>query len=49
MKASDEYSIPACQPCHYEYDFGKNYSREEKQGAWDRGYDEWKEDRKKAA
>ncbi len=45
LKASDNFTVPACYACHYQIDQGKNMTREEKFAAWDAAFARWKEDR----
>ena len=47
IKASDEYTIPACYFCHAEIDQGKTMSKEQKFSAWDMAFGQWKRDRAK--
>jgi hypothetical protein len=39
-KSNDCYSIPACPACHYWLDYGKA-SRQEKQAAFESGWEQW--------
>jgi len=37
-KTSDAMLAALCHPCHYEIDYGKDLSREEKKEIWDAAY-----------
>lgn len=38
-KAADVYFAASCPHCHFEIDHGKTLSREERQEAWQRGFE----------
>lgn len=41
LKVPDVLTVPACFHCHYEYDQGLIFTREEKRGFWNAAYAEW--------
>jgi hypothetical protein len=41
LKVPDLFTIPACSACHFEYDQGKRFTREEKRAMWNAGFEEW--------
>lgn len=38
IKAHDCFVVPACRPCHREFDQGRTMDREEKAALWNRAY-----------
>ena len=40
-KSADCFAVPACPACHYELDYGKNMSREEKEQAWELAFERY--------
>ncbi|QMV32654.1 HNH endonuclease [Ralstonia phage Cimandef] len=41
LKVPDKYTLPACYWCHYEYDQGNRFTREEKRGLFNAAYPRW--------
>jgi hypothetical protein len=41
LKVDDEQTVPACYWCHYEYDQGKTFTREQKRGFFNDAYPRW--------
>lgn len=41
IKARDEFTVPGCRACHYELDFGKLFSKDEKRLIWEAAYAAW--------
>lgn len=41
LKNPDAWTVPACFPCHYEYDQGKRFLREYKREAWNQAFARW--------
>lgn len=47
LKASDEFTVPACAACHAELDQGAQFTKEQKRDAWDSAYARWLVERAK--
>jgi hypothetical protein len=41
LKVPDEFTIPACAACHFEYDQGTRFLREQKRDMWNAAFAEW--------
>ena len=41
LKTPDERTVPGCNACHYEYDQGNKFTREEKRGFFNAAYQLW--------
>jgi hypothetical protein len=42
-KSDDHGAIPGCPSCHYEYDYGTHYTREEKHEFFQNGQRKWRD------
>lgn len=40
-KAHDFFTVPACPACHYEYDHGKNLTKQEREDTFVRAWEAW--------
>lgn len=41
LKVPDKFTLPACFWCHFEYDQGMRFTREEKRGFFNAAYPRW--------
>jgi hypothetical protein len=41
LKTPDEKTVPGCNACHFEYDQGKRFTREQKRGFFNVAYGLW--------
>jgi hypothetical protein len=45
LKNPDFFTIPACFACHYEFDQGKRFFRQQKRDMWNEAFERWELDR----
>lgn len=45
LKNPDHWTLPACFTCHYEFDMGKKFLRQEKRDMWDAAFERWEPQR----
>lgn len=45
LKNPDYFTLPACFACHYEFDQGKRFFRQQKRDMWNEAFERWERDR----